>query len=223
VSLFRTLARGGPVPTRSSQVACAYRGTSLIRKPLPLGPYSRAILGPYGGPRGVAISYEPCNPVCAGRCWKRWQPTSRRRSLSPSPSPETRREMLWGLLRMPARGSTAALKGHTAIGREECMSQLEAHNPIGFYRHDMKCAMRAVSIGESAVSRATARWSRELHPLDLLRAVRGETWRNTRPLHCRSTSSLKKRLPVTPYSRSMPRVLGCSKGGGRFLMSEVLL
>jgi hypothetical protein len=29
-----------------------------------------------------------------------------------------------------------------------------------------------------------------------------------------------KRFPLEPYSRTMPRVLGGSHGGGRFLMSE---
>ena len=33
---------------------------------------------------------------------------------------------LWGLLRIPARGDSDAIKGHTAIGkREECISQLD--------------------------------------------------------------------------------------------------
>ena len=31
----------------------------------------------------------------------------------------------------------------------------------------------------------------------------------------------KNRLPLGPYRRPMSRVLGGSKGGGRFLMSEV--
>ena len=35
-----------------------YRGTSLIRKRPPLGTYCSICLGPYGGPRGVAVSYE---------------------------------------------------------------------------------------------------------------------------------------------------------------------
>ena len=33
----------------------------------------------------------------------------------------------------------------------------------------------------------------------------------------------RKRTPLGPYRRPMPRVLGESKGGGRFLMSEVHL
>ena len=32
-----------------------------------------------------------------------------------------------------------------------------------------------------------------------------------------------KRTPLGPYRRPMPRVLGGSWGGGRFLMSEVLV
>ena len=34
---------------------------------------------------------------------------------------------------------------------------------------------------------------------------------------------MKKRTPLGPYRRPLPRVLGGSYGGGRFLMSEVLL
>ena len=34
-----------------------YRGTSLIRNRLPLGPYSSIYLGSYGGLRGGAVSY----------------------------------------------------------------------------------------------------------------------------------------------------------------------
>ena len=41
-----------------------YRGTSLIRKHLPPGPYSRPIpLGPYGGPGGDAFSDERGTPA----------------------------------------------------------------------------------------------------------------------------------------------------------------
>ena len=41
-----------------------YRGTSLIRNSLPLGPYSRTMPWPYGGlTRGGALSYERGTPV----------------------------------------------------------------------------------------------------------------------------------------------------------------
>jgi len=45
--------------------ASRYRGTSLIRKRTPLGPYSRPLHGALGGPRGWAFSYERgfCTPV----------------------------------------------------------------------------------------------------------------------------------------------------------------
>ena len=39
----------------------------------------------------------------------------------------------------------------------------------------------------------------------------------------RGTSIIRKRPPLGPYCRPMPRVLGGSEGGGRFLMSEVPL
>jgi hypothetical protein len=39
----------------------------------------------------------------------------------------------------------------------------------------------------------------------------------------RGTSLIRKRIPLGPYRRPMPRVLGGSLGGGRFLMSEVPL
>ena len=39
----------------------------------------------------------------------------------------------------------------------------------------------------------------------------------------RGTSVIRKRTPVGPYSRTMPRVLGGSQGGLRFLMGEVPL
>jgi len=42
-------------------------------------------------------------------------------------------------------------------------------------------------------------------------------------LHYRGTSLIRKRLPLGPYSGRMPRGLGWSYGGGRFLMSEVPL
>ena len=37
----------------------------------------------------------------------------------------------------------------------------------------------------------------------------------------RGTSLRRKRFPLGPYSRPMPRVLGGSQGGGHFLMGEV--
>jgi len=40
-----------------------YRGTSITRNSLPLG----LCLGPYGGPRGVGVSYERGTPVCSLR------------------------------------------------------------------------------------------------------------------------------------------------------------
>ena len=39
----------------------------------------------------------------------------------------------------------------------------------------------------------------------------------------RGTSLIRKRTPIGPYHRPMPRVLGGSYGGGRFLVSDVLL
>ena len=39
----------------------------------------------------------------------------------------------------------------------------------------------------------------------------------------RVTSLIRDRHPVGPYSRAMPRVLGGSQGGGRFLMGEIPL
>ena len=39
----------------------------------------------------------------------------------------------------------------------------------------------------------------------------------------RGTSPIKNAPPLGPYSRPIPRVLGGSWGGGRFLMSEVPL
>jgi len=40
-----------------------YRGTSLIRTRVPLGPYSRHMSSSYGAPRGWAVSYERGTPV----------------------------------------------------------------------------------------------------------------------------------------------------------------
>jgi hypothetical protein len=42
------------------------------------------------------------------------------------------------------------------------------------------------------------------------------------PVH-RCTSLTIKRIPLRPYRRPMPRVLGGSKGGGRFLLGKVAL
>ena len=39
----------------------------------------------------------------------------------------------------------------------------------------------------------------------------------------RGTSLIRKRLPLGPYSRPIPRALWWSMGGGLFLMSEVPL
>ena len=39
----------------------------------------------------------------------------------------------------------------------------------------------------------------------------------------RGTSLTRKRTPLGPHRRPMPRVLGGSWGGGRFLMGEVTL
>ena len=42
-------------------------------------------------------------------------------------------------------------------------------------------------------------------------------------IHYRGASLTKKRTPLGPYSRPMPRAVRGSKGGRRFLMSEVPL
>ena len=39
----------------------------------------------------------------------------------------------------------------------------------------------------------------------------------------RGTLLIRNSAPLGPYSRPMPRVLGGSQGGGRFLMGEVSL
>ena len=39
----------------------------------------------------------------------------------------------------------------------------------------------------------------------------------------RGTSLIRKRTPLGPYRRPMPRILGRSRGGGHFLMGEVSL
>jgi len=43
--------------------------------------------------------------------------------------------------------------------------------------------------------------------------------------HCpyRGTSLIRKRNPQGPYRKPVPRILGESKGGGRFLVGEVSL
>ena len=38
--------------------------------------------------------------------------------------------VVWVLLRIPARSSTAAPKGHTAIRREECITQLDGQTLV---------------------------------------------------------------------------------------------
>ena len=44
-----------------------------------------------------------------------------------------------------------------------------------------------------------------------------------RPCLYRGTSLTRKRTPLRPYRRPMPRVQGGSKGAGRFLLGEVPL
>ena len=48
---------------------------------------------------------------------------------------------------------------------------------------------------------------------------RGDVWY----IPYRGTSLARKRSPLEPYRRLMPRVLGGFYGGGRFLMGEVPL
>ena len=43
-----------------------YRGTSLIKNITPYDPTVGQRLGPYAGPRGVALSYEQGTPVGCG-------------------------------------------------------------------------------------------------------------------------------------------------------------
>jgi len=50
-----------------------YRGSSLMRKRHPPGPYCRHMLGPYGGPRGGAVSYERGTPVAGRACGSQTQ------------------------------------------------------------------------------------------------------------------------------------------------------
>ena len=49
-------------PGAGREVLCklwpTFRGTSLKRNHHPVGPYVGLCLGPYGGPMGVAVSYE---------------------------------------------------------------------------------------------------------------------------------------------------------------------
>jgi hypothetical protein len=56
-----------------------YRGTSLTRYRLPLGPKSGICIGSYGAPRGGAVSYERGTPV-------RREPTPHPSSKLPKPS-----------------------------------------------------------------------------------------------------------------------------------------
>ena len=53
----------------------------------------------------------------------------------------------------------------------------------------------------------------------------GDASRVTCPwvLQYRSTSLIRKRPPLGPYRRPIPRVIWGSQGGGRFLMGEVPL
>ena len=44
-----------------------------------------------------------------------------------------------------------------------------------------------------------------------------------RDMAYRGASLIRKRTPLGPYRRPMPRVLGESLGAGRFLMGEVTL
>ena len=58
------------------------------------------------------------------------------------------------------------------------------------------------------------------------KTVKARFWpwpEQSRPGLYRGTSLTRKRTPLGPYSRPMPRVLGGSWGGGRFLMGEVPL
>ena len=48
-------------------------------------------------------------------------------------------------------------------------------------------------------------------------------WHPSRGLHIMVSSPKRRRIPLGPYRRHMPRVLGKSSGGGRFLMGEVPL
>ena len=62
---------------------------------------------------------------------------------------------------------------------------------------------------------------RRNHPVSLQKPPAGH--RNYQILSYRGTSLIRKRPPLGPYSRTMPRNIWGSYGGGRFLMSEVLL
>ena len=55
----------GTFPTQS-QVGGFYRGTALMRNCFLVGPHSSLCLEPYGGPRGVEVSYERGAPVGEG-------------------------------------------------------------------------------------------------------------------------------------------------------------
>ena len=62
-------------------------------------------------------------------------------------------------------------------------------------------------------------------PLQLRLVCRGTSFiRRRSPIRpYRGTSLIRNRRPLGPYSRTMPRALWGSWGGGRFLMSEVPL
>ena len=49
------------------------------------------------------------------------------------------------------------------------------------------------------------------------------TWDLAACIRYRGTSLIRNCAPLGPYSRTMPRVLGGSLGGGRFLMSQIPL
>ena len=70
----------------------------------------------------------------------------------------------------------------------------------------MFCRKAMRPFGSDSLLTLSARGARP-HSLGALRAYRG-------------TSLIRKRTPLGPYRRPIPRVLGGSKGGGRFLMSE---
>ena len=62
---------GGGSDSQQEVHALASRETRLIQEPPPpVGPYSSLRLGPYGGPRGGAVSYgrgTPCSSASVGR------------------------------------------------------------------------------------------------------------------------------------------------------------
>ena len=64
-------------------------------------------------------------------------------------------------------------------------------------------------------------WCSRPHSLEVYSPARTVRPLNLKPY--RGTSLTKKRTPLGPYGRPMPRVLVGSWGGGRFLMGEVPL